>query len=158
MFEISVREVPEQTVLTEQRRLRAHELPDWIGEVLDRQHASITAVGGSSTNAPLVLYHGEVNEVSDGPVEVCTPVEPALADRLDAATRVEPAHREAYVAIPKSLVAFPDILTAYDAVAGWIEREGETVLGSPREVYFADFDAAGPDDPVVDIAFPIVTR
>jgi effector-binding domain-containing protein len=157
MFEVSVREVPEQTVLTEQRRVRVRELPDWIGEVVDRQHASLAAAGGSPV-APIVIYHEEVNEVSDGLVEVCTPVDPALAGRVDATTRVEPAHREAYVAIPKALVAFPDILSAYDAVAMWIEQEGETAAGSPREVYFADFAAAAPDDLVVDIAFPIRPR
>jgi effector-binding domain-containing protein len=71
---------------------------------------------------------------------------------------VEPAHREAYVTIAKSLVTFPDILAAYDAVAGWIEERGEKAVGSPREVYFGDFEAAAPDDPVVDIAFPIASR
>jgi len=157
MLEVSVREVPEQTVLAEQRRVRAGELPDWIREAVDRQHAALVAVGGSPT-APLVLYHGIVDEVSDGPVEVCTAIDPALRDRLDAATRLEPAHREAYVTIPKSLVAFPEILSAYDVVARWIAEQGETALGSPREVYFGDFAAAGPDDPVADIAFPLAHR
>jgi hypothetical protein len=157
MFEISVREVPEQTVLTEKRRLLAHELSDWIREVVDRQHAALRAAGGSPT-APLVLFHGQVNEVSDGPAEVCTLVDPALVGGLDAPTRIEPAHREAYVTIPKSLVEFPAILTAYAAVASWIEEQGEAMAGPPREVYFGDFAAAGQEDPVVDIAYPIASR
>jgi len=157
MFEVSVREVPEQTVLTEQRRITVDAISDWIDEVVDRQRAAIEASGGSGA-APLVIYHGVVNETADGPVEVCTPVDPALLDGVTAVTRVEQAHREAYVSIPKPLVEFPAILTAYDAVEKWIGEHGETIVASPREVYFGDFDSAGPDEPVVDIAFPIASR
>ena len=74
---------------------------------------------------------------------------------MDLPWRREPAHREAYTRLVKAQVAFPQILSAYDAVAAWTEREGETVTGAPREVYFTDFMAAGPDDEVTDIAFPI---
>jgi len=31
-------------------------------------------------------------------------------------------------------------------------------LDTPREVYFADWDAAGPDDEVCDVAFPMNPR
>jgi hypothetical protein len=57
--------------------------------------------------------------------------------------------------LTKAQVAYPQILSAYDAVETWAPDQGHTVTGSPREVYFADFDAAGPDDPVTDIAFPV---
>jgi hypothetical protein len=71
------------------------------------------------------------------------------------ASRSEPAHREAYTRITKAQVEFPQILSAYEAVDGWIRSEGRTMTGSPREVYFADFAAAGPTDEVCDIAFPV---
>jgi hypothetical protein len=74
---------------------------------------------------------------------------------LDAATRTEPAHREAFTTITKAQVAYPQILSAYDAVEAWVKSGDHVVTGSPREIYFADFDAAGPDDPVADIAFPV---
>jgi effector-binding domain-containing protein len=157
MFEVQVRDVPEQTVLTEEATMLADELPGWIGGTLDRHRAALEAVGGA-TRPPLVLYHGAVTRESAGLVEVCTPMDATAASALDAATRVEPAHREAYVTIPKSLVAYPEILTAYDAVEGWVNEHGESVIASPREIYFADFAVAGPEDPVVDIAFPIADR
>jgi hypothetical protein len=37
----------------------------------------------------------------------------------------------------------------------WIGEQGRTIGGSPREVYFADFMAAGPEDEVCDVAFPV---
>jgi hypothetical protein len=40
-------------------------------------------------------------------------------------------------------------------VAQWASARGLTADGSPREVYFTDFDAAGPGDEVCDVAFPI---
>jgi len=65
------------------------------------------------------------------------------------------ARREAYTRIRKSMVEYPRILTADDAVEGWIATPGKSMSGSPREVYFADFMNAAPDDEVVDIAFPV---
>jgi DNA-binding transcriptional MerR regulator len=154
MFEIHVRDVPAQLVLTEQRHIRVAELPTWIGETLDRQRDQALALGGES-GAPVVIYHGEVNEDGDGPVECGTPIDPARAKEATTPIREEPAHREAFVRITKAQVRFPDILSAYDAVESWIAQNGSAISGSPREVYFTDFDAAGPDDECVDIAFPM---
>ena len=70
-------------------------------------------------------------------------------------TREEPAHHEAYLRITKAQVAFPQILSAYHAVSRWITAEDEVATLPPRDVYFTDFMAAGPDDEVCDIAYPI---
>ena len=47
-------------------------------------------------------------------------------------------------------------IDAYEAVDQWIAKRNRQMTASPREVYFADFMNAGPDDEVVDIAFPVV--
>src|SRR5215217_1249261 len=154
MYEIRQREVPEQLVLTEQRYIKVDGLSDWIGEATMRLMKTAEAHGG--VTAPMfVAYHGEVNQDSDGPVEVCLPIALSQAGAGDAAMRREPAHREAYTRITKAQVAFPQILSAYDAVAQWLTANGLTPSGSPREVYFAHFMAAAPTDEVCDIAFPL---
>ena len=38
--------------------------------------------------------------------------------------RREPAHREVYVRLRKAQVAFPQILSAYDGVTGWVALQG----------------------------------
>ena len=76
----------------------------------------------------MVIYHGEVNEDSDGPVEVCVPFV-GEADLAGQAHRVEPAHREAYTEITVAQVAFPQILSAYDAVERWIGENGREITG-----------------------------
>jgi len=154
MFEIEEREVPEQVILTEQRHVTVRGLTDWFAESLPRLHTIAVESGGIAGPA-FIIYHGEVNEESDGPVEVCVPIAPGQQAGVDAPTRLEPAHREAYTRICKSQVEFPQILDAYDAVEQWIATNNRQMNGSPREVYFTDFMNAGPNDEVCDIAFPI---
>lgn len=71
------------------------------------------------------------------------------------AAQNRPAHREAYTRLTKSQVGFPGILDAYRAVEAWITESGETVGAASREVYFTDWDTAGPDDPACDVAYPL---
>jgi hypothetical protein len=141
-------------VLTEQRHVRVDELQRWLPEAMMRLPKSADRYGGMA-GAPFVIYHGEVNEDSDGPVEVCVPIGAGQAPSAEHATRREPAHREAYVRIRKAQVEYPQILSAFDAVAQWIGARGLTISASPREIYFADFVAAAPTDEVCDVAFPI---
>ncbi|HWV35531.1 MAG TPA: GyrI-like domain-containing protein, partial [Thermomicrobiales bacterium] len=154
MFAIEEREIPGQRVLTEQRHTTVDGLTAWFDDCMPRLHGLAARHGGVAGPA-FIIYHGEVSEESDGPVEVCIPIHSDHSVALDAPTRIEPAHREAYTRIAKSLVEYPQILTAYDAVEQWITENGKTIAGPPREVYFADLMNAGPDDEVVDIAFPI---
>ncbi len=154
MYEIQEREIPERLVLTEQRHTTVEGLTEWLGETIGRHWTTAESLGGVS-GPVFVIYHGQVDEDNDGPVEVCAPITPDGKDISHVATRIEPAHREAFTRIRKSQVEFPQILSAYDAVAHWIGKNGKTAHGAPREVYFTDFMNAGPNDEVVDIAFPI---
>ena len=153
-LEILTRDVPARLVLTEQRHVTPEELPAWIGQAMMRLMTAAGPAGGAAAE-PFVVYHGEVNHDSDGPAEVCVPVDRARAGALGVATREEPAHREAYLRITKAQVAFPQILSAFDAVARWVTANEHTATLPPREVYFADWDASGPDDEVCDVAYPI---
>ncbi|OQD55778.1 MerR family transcriptional regulator [Streptomyces phaeoluteigriseus] len=162
-FEVETVEVPAQVVITEKRHALADELPAWIGASLGRLEEAARACGGVA-GAPFVVYHSEVTTESDGPVESCVPVADEAAARAWAAGRghgrevavlVEPARRLAFTRISKAQVAHPQILAAFEAVEAWMKREGLEYDGPCREVYFADWDAAGPADPVCDVAFPV---
>ncbi|PZT69273.1 MerR family transcriptional regulator [Streptomyces sp. SW4] len=162
-FVVETVDVPEQVVITETRHTLADELPAWIGASLGRLEEAARACGGV-TAAPFVVYHAEVSMESDGPAEACVPVADEAAARAWAEergrawqtrVRVQPAQRLAYTRISKAQVAHPQILAAFEAVEEWIAAEGLTQAGPCREVYFADWDAAGADDPVCDVAFPV---
>ena len=163
-FVVETVDVPERVVLTEKRHTLADELPAWIGASLGRLEAGARACGGVSA-APFVVYHSEVSMESDGPAESCVPVVDEAAARAwahahgrawETAVRVEPARRLAYTRITKAQVAHPQIIAAFEAVERWLAGQGIEPAGPCREVYFADWDAAGPEDPVCDIAFPFM--
>ncbi|MEV0487207.1 MerR family transcriptional regulator [Streptomyces sp. NPDC050508] len=162
-FVVETVEVPEQVLITETRHTLADELPAWIGASLGRLEAAAKECGGVSA-APFVVYHSEVSMESDGPAESCVPVADEAAARAWAArqgrawqtaVRVEPARRLAYARITKAQVAHPQILAAFEAVERWVAGQGLRYAGPCREVYFADWEAAGPEDPVCDVAFPV---
>ncbi|MER6089377.1 MerR family transcriptional regulator [Streptomyces bluensis] len=162
-FEIETVDVPEQWVLTQRRHVLADELPLWIGASLGRLEEAARECGGVA-GAPFVAYHSEVSLESDGPAEACVPVADGAAARAWAAGQGraweiracrEPARRLVYTRISKAQVANPQIHAVFEAVEAWIAREGLEVAGPCREVYFADWDAAGPEDLVCDVAFPV---
>lgn len=162
-FVVETVDVPEQVVLTEKRHALADELPAWIGASLGRLEEAARECGGVA-GAPFVVYYAEVSLESDGPAESCVPVADAAAARewaerrgraWETAVRVEPARRLAYTRITKAQVANPQIHAAFEAVEEWMARQGLEPVGPCREVYFADWDAAGPGDAVCDVAFPV---
>ncbi|GHE77777.1 MerR family transcriptional regulator [Streptomyces longispororuber] len=162
-FEVRTVEVPETAVIGETRHLVSDELPAWIGDSLGRLEEAAEDCGGI-TGPPFVIYHSDVTEESDGPAEACVPVADLDAARAWVAARgrargltarMEPAYRMAYVRITKAQVVYPQILAAFDAVEEWITQEGLTPAGPCREVYFAEWDGAGPEDEVCDVAFPV---
>ncbi|SCD64319.1 DNA-binding transcriptional regulator, MerR family [Streptomyces sp. di188] len=161
-FTVETVDVPEQVVLTESRHILADELPAWIGASLGRLEEGARACGGV-TGSPFVVYHSEVSVESDGPAEACVPVADEAAARAWAAergrargttVRVEPAMRLAGTRITKAQVAHPQILSAFEAVEAWMRERGLTYAGPCREIYFADWDAAGPSGPGVRRRLP----
>ncbi|MEU6179413.1 MerR family transcriptional regulator [Streptomyces coeruleorubidus] len=175
-FAVETVDVPEQVVITEKRHTLADELPTWIGAALGRLEEAARECGGV-TGVPYVAYHAEVSMESDGPAEACVPVADEAAARAwaerwgsplversrelgggrawETAVRVEPARRLAYTRITKAQVAHPQILAAFEAVEEWMAARGLAPAGPCRELYFADWAAAGADDPVCDVAFPV---
>ncbi|MFD5628572.1 MerR family transcriptional regulator [Streptomyces sp. NPDC127072] len=162
-FVVETVEVPEVVVLAETRHTLAAELPAWIPASLGRLEEGARACGGVSA-APFVVYHSEVSQESDGPAESCVPVADGAAARAwadgpgrarETRVRVEPARRLAYTRITKAQVAHPQILAAFEAVEAWVAEQGLTLDGPCREVYFTDWDSAGPEDAVCDVAFPV---
>ncbi|MEU1850502.1 MerR family transcriptional regulator [Streptomyces sp. NPDC019990] len=162
-FAVETVDVPGQVVISETRHVLAGELPAWIGASLGRLESAARECGGI-TAPPFVVYHSEVSMESDGPAEACLPVADEAAARAWAErhgrvngtkVRVEPARRLARTRITKAQVAYPQIMAAFEAVEQWIAREGLEQAGPSREVYFADWDAAGAEDPVCDVAFPV---
>lgn len=155
MYDVETRDVPAQDVLSITRSLTVKDLLPFIIDGTRELMSRVTSAGATLGPASFVIYHGEVNEDSDGPVEVCVPFTGTVTAAGDAVRRSEPAHREAFTTITRAQTQFPGILDAYAAVERWIDERGVEMSGSPREVYFNGDPEPEPDRPFCDIAFPI---
>jgi DNA-binding transcriptional MerR regulator len=140
MYDVRTKHVEEQPYVSRQKRVRIEDLEPFIvstiGELMTQSEP---------TDHAFALYHGEVNEQDDGPVEVCVPT--AAGDKQ------LPAGKVAYTVVTGSQCTFPEIIGAYDAVAEWAQREGRELAGPPREIYRWDPDKG--ETPRMEIAWPI---
>ena len=153
-YDVGRRDVPAQTVLTIQRRVFLPDLSPYISSSIDRLHAELRAQGAGAAGAPVVIYHGEVNADSDGPVEVCVPYTGTVRPSGDLTLREERAHTEAFVTVRKADFEYHELMAAYDAVDRYARAHGTRNGLSCREVYPYDWEAAGPDDPAGEVACP----
>jgi DNA-binding transcriptional MerR regulator len=154
MFPIHTRHVPAQRVMSIQRRLRASQTDDFVREA---KAAFTDHLRGASPTGPFTLiFHGVVDQESDGPLEAILGCPDGVPVTDQIGIRVEPAHDEAFTTITKAQWDFPAILAAYDAVACSPEVAARPKARlSCREVYLAEPDTIGADDFVCDIAFPL---
>lgn len=137
-----------------QRRLRATETDVFVKEV---KAAFAGHLAGTPPNGPFTLiFHGIIDYETDGPLEAILgcPGDVQATDLIGV--RTEPAHDEAFTTITKAQWDYPAILAAYDAVACSPEAVARPRSRlSCREVYVAEPEAIGQDDPICDIAFPL---
>lgn len=149
MYEVSTREMPERSVLCLKRNVDEQGAwalgKEFIGILRERPLPKVAGREG----AMFSIYWGEVSADSDGPVEWCKPIPEADAQTLashypELSLRTEPAHREAYVALPNDALstgsgANPAIQwqLASEALRAWAEENGlnpESLTVKPEEL------------------------
>ncbi|HET6946723.1 MAG TPA: MerR family transcriptional regulator [bacterium] len=156
-YEVRTREVEDGQALSVTREVFVRDLPAFIDAAAKNLYGHVADLGGRTDGHLTVIYHGEVGEESNGPVEVCLPVRRGSVPPREDMRLVElPAGVEAYTTITGAQLRFPEILKAYDAVHAWMKRNGRRPAGPPREIYFSDVDHPGPNDPVCDVAWPVL--
>ena len=164
MYEVATREMPQRRLLCLRRNV--DEAGAWaLGKefVAIMQARPLPRLAGRA-GAVFTIYHGEVSEDSDGPVEWCRPVPadqaPALAAEYPQLTlRTEPAHEEAFVhlgdiqATPPRWQLLAETMHAWATAQGL--REANLAQGlAPRVTLLGAPPAAGPSVPDCDYAVP----
>ena len=105
MYEVATREMPERSLLCLKRNVDEQGAwalgKEFIAILRERPLPKMNGREG----AMFTIYWGEVSADSDGPVEMCKPVPESDSTALalhypELTLRTEPAHLEAYVAIP----------------------------------------------------------
>jgi DNA-binding transcriptional MerR regulator len=105
MYEVKVRDIPARSLLCLLRHASSQQEVWDLGKevigMLKAQPVPVPRIEGVA-GAAFLVYYGEVNQDSDGPVEFCWPVPQDQAGQLAASLpgltlRTEPAHQEAFV-------------------------------------------------------------
>jgi DNA-binding transcriptional MerR regulator len=171
MYEVGMREMPKRSLLCLKRNVDDQGQwafgKEFIAILRERPLPKIEGREG----AAFCIQWGWVNADSDGPVEWCKPVPQsearALAEHYPELTlRTEPAHREAFVALPAGYGAVQWNL-ACESLDAWAqeqehEHEGERLALTPEDLGLrTTYLATGPvTDPVpdIDLALPFAVE
>jgi DNA-binding transcriptional MerR regulator len=171
MYEVATREIPERSLLCLKRHVEEQEMwafgKEFIGILRDRPLPKIEGREG----AMLCIWWGLVNADGDGPIEWCAPVPAAQAGSLashypELTLRTEPAHLEAFVALPDEGDAVAHWQLATASLEAWAEEprpehEGDRLALTPADLglritYLASALAAG--EPYCDMALPLAVE
>jgi DNA-binding transcriptional MerR regulator len=171
MYEVATREIPERSVLCLKRNVDEQGAwalgKEFIAILRERLLPKMEGREG----AMFSIYWGEVSADSDGPVEWCKPIPRSDAQALashypELNLRTEPAHREAYVALPNDTIpggpgGSPEVhlQLASEALRAWAEDSGinpESQLEDlgMRITYFATGPVTETSAPYRDFAVP----
>ena len=148
MYEVATREIPERSVLCLKRNVDEQGAwalgKEFIAILRERPLPKMNGREG----AMFSIYWGEVSADSDGPVEWCKPIPESGAQTLlshypELSLRTDPAHREAYVALPNDALSAgpggnPGVQwqLASEALGGWAEEHG--ISPEERDLKAAD--------------------
>jgi DNA-binding transcriptional MerR regulator len=171
MYEVATRDIPERSVLCLKRHV--DEQGAWaLGKefIAVLRKRPLPKMDGRE-GAMFSIYWGEVSADSDGPAEWCKPVPESDAKALashypELSLRTEPAHREAYVAIPNAALSAgpggnPGVQwqLASESLRNWAAENGidpgkQVEDLGVRITYLATGPVTETSDPYCDFAVP----
>lgn len=152
-FTVKSKRLSEMSTISVTRRVSIEDLPGYLTSTIERLQNRVRSQSSKSAGPPVVRYHGQVNEDSDGPVEVCLPVNEPIAIEDDMELKEWPEVDVAYTVVTRRQGMFPEVLGAYDACHDWIRARGARFDGSPMEIYAYDPEEGGLDDPFFEVAW-----
>jgi DNA-binding transcriptional MerR regulator len=165
MYEVAIRQMPERSLLCLKRNVDEQGIwafgKEFIAILRERPLPKIEGREGAS----FCIYWGWPSADSDGPVEWCSPVPEAEAHALaqhypELTLRTEPAHREAFVALPDPVASGAQIQLAAESLRAWAqeqeqEHEGERLTLTPEDLgERITYLATGPASVDCDFAVP----
>jgi DNA-binding transcriptional MerR regulator len=141
-FKVDIKTIAPQQVLSITSRVKVEKLDHVIKQSLDKLYKSLKDQKVESVDSPFGIFHGQINEQEDGPIEVCVPVNGNVKAGGDIALKTLQGGEATSVMLKGVQCDFPAILGGYDAAAEWIEKNGHEMIERPREVWHT---APGPD-------------
>src|ERR1700677_3312524 len=139
MYEVKVRDIPARSLLCLLRHASTEqEVWDLGKEVIGMIKAHPTPRVDGIAGAAFLIYYGEVNQDSDGPVEFCWPVPQDLAGQLAASfpgltLRTEPAQQEPCIHLAQDATE-AQWQTASDSAMAWAAEQQRQPSDLPLRV------------------------
>lgn len=125
LYEVATREIPGRTLLCLRRHVDGQQGVWALGKefISLMKERPLPPMDGRA-GATFLIYYGEVNEDSDGPVEMCRPVPDDRSEELAACfpeltLRTEAAHEEAFVPLGTAELTAAQWQLVSDALEDW---------------------------------------
>lgn len=155
-YDVSVKNAPAQWVASWTTRTSLSVIGTDIGRGFAAVVGALEVQGHQPAGMPFIVYHDVIDEQTDGTIEICVPVPPAMSQAAgaegDAECKEVPA---ATVASTTHRGPYDEISPAYHTLTGWIVEHGHQHAGPPREIYLNDPQTAIPEDLLTEVQFPI---
>jgi DNA-binding transcriptional MerR regulator len=140
MYEVKVRDIPARSLLCLLRHASSEqEVWDLGKEVIGMLKVYPPRRVDGVAGAAFLIYYGEVNQDSDGPVEFCWPVPQDLAGQLAASfpgltLRTEPAHQEACMHLGQDPVTAAQSQLVDESFRAWAAEQQRQPSDLPLRV------------------------
>ena len=134
-LKVDIKEIAPQQVLSITSRVKVDKLDATIKQTLDTFHQLLKEKNEEPSDSPFGIFHGQINEQQDGPIEICLPVDGRIETNDNIVVKTLQGGNAATVMMVGAQCDFPAILGAYDAAADWIQKNGYEMAEPPREVW-----------------------
>jgi len=160
MYDVQVRDVPARSLLCLLRRAHGDEIMAMGKDLIARLAPVVAPHPGDPVTAPFVIYHGEVSQDSDGPVEVCWPVPGEQAAQIaasfpDLTLRAEPAHQEAFAHPGQGLPDPAQLVPVLEGLGAWTAARHRQPAGGLRQILLLSL---GPGGQGPDVEWAVALR
>ena len=150
--DVTTRQVSTQQVAAVRRHTSMPTIGDDIAAGFNQVGAALETVGVRLVGRPFIVFHGRIDDVTGGDIEICSPVsspfhgvDEVYGTEVPGGTIASMIHRGSY----------DEMAPAYASIMTWMDEHGLEPSGPPREYYLNDLEWTKPEDLLTEIAFPI---
>lgn len=161
MYDVTTRDIPERTLLCLKRHVNDQAAvwalgKEFVGYFKEQPQPVLEGKEG----AMFLVFYGEVNADSDGPVEMCRPIPKDQAEELATkypklSLRTEPAHVEAAVHMGKEEMPEAEWQLAGESLITWAAEHRRRTGSGMRITYFAEPPRTADSAPDLDFSVPL---
>jgi DNA-binding transcriptional MerR regulator len=144
--------IPDRAVISVLRYLHAADADTVISGSVATLRAAAEQHGLRATADPFGVFHAPVTTQSNGPLEICLPVDDLAELTGDLRSYRVAGGRAASRTAVGQQTDYPEILALYDELHSWITDGGHTPVGPPRETWHTT--PGGPEPLSLTISWP----